>query len=225
MKRPDKEKKAFVSHASDVLGEIYDAINDLPALKLSELDTEKTALVVVDMINGFVKEGALASSNALAINESVAKLAAAFLEKKMSVAALADTHGADSPEFAAFPVHCLSGSAESSLTDELLVLEGIVRLEKNSTNGFHEAAVREWVEKSGADTFVVTGVCTDLCVMQFAVALKTWFNANNKRSRVIVPTGAVATYDGGTHDSALVGLMAEYIMQTSGVELCSEIEL
>ena len=47
------------------LSDLYDTLSGLERLRLSDFDPSRTALVVVDMINGFVKEGPLASPNAL----------------------------------------------------------------------------------------------------------------------------------------------------------------
>ncbi|MBE6753355.1 MAG: cysteine hydrolase [Ruminococcaceae bacterium] len=216
-------KNEFVKKCSEPLGAIYEQLHSLPELDVSSLAAEKAALIIVDMINGFVKEGALASPNALAINGTIAGLAALCKANGMSIAALADSHGEESPEFSAFPIHCMSGTAESQITDEILASCDAVRIEKNSTNGFLEPAFKEWLESLDTTTFVITGVCTDLCVLQLACTLKSWFNSINRPSRVIVPVDCAATYDGGSHDSTLVGTMALYIMQTSGIELCSKI--
>ena len=53
---------------------IAEKINNLPALNLHDLDKTKTSLVIIDMINGFVKEGALQSDRSLAIVDEVVKL-------------------------------------------------------------------------------------------------------------------------------------------------------
>ena len=137
------EKNAFVKAVSKNIGDIYDVIKALPELPLSQLVVDNAALIIVDMINGFTKEGALASPNALAINETIAQLAKACEENGIPVAALADTHGTSSPEFGAFPVHCMAGTSESEITSEIASSCKAERIEKNSTNGFHEAAFRE----------------------------------------------------------------------------------
>lgn len=74
------------------------------------------------------------------------------------------------------------------------------------------------------DTFIITGNCTDICVQQFAITLKTWFNRQNIKVRVIVPVNAVETYDFGLHDGDLMNVMALYNMMINGVEVVAGIE-
>ncbi len=210
-------------NAHRALDGITDMISALPELKLDQLVQDNAVLIVVDMINGFVKEGALASPNVLAINQHIADLAAACCANGIPVAALADCHTLSSPEFSSFPAHCLEGTAESELTAELKAAGKITRIEKNSTNGMLEPRFKEWLREYSSGTCVIVGCCTDLCIQQLALTLKTAYNRKNSTSRVIVPAKCVATYDLGFHDSALTGTMALYNMMLGGIELCSDI--
>ena len=49
-------------------------------------------------------------------------------------------------------------------------------IEKNSTNGFFAMDIADYAY---LDNFIVVGCCTDICVYQFVLALKTYFNQNN----------------------------------------------
>lgn len=209
--------------AHRALDQITDVISAVPELRLSRLVEDNAVLIVVDMINGFVREGKLASPNVLAINSHIADLAAACVKNGIPVAALADCHSLSSPEFGAFPPHCLEGTEETELTDELKAVSGITRIEKNSTNGALEPAFREWAREYGSGTYIIVGCCTDLCIQQLALTLKTGFDRRNDTSRIIVPVRCVATYDLGNHDAGLTGTMALYNMLLNGVELCADI--
>lgn len=95
-----------------------------------------------------------------------------------------------------------------------------IQYAKNSTNGFLEPAFQSWLqERPDKDIFLVTGDCTDICIQQFAVTLKTWFNRQNRVCRVIVPRARVDTYDAGLHAGDLVHAMALFNMMTNGVEI------
>jgi nicotinamidase-related amidase len=110
--------------------------------------------------------------------------------------------------------------------DELKDLGGWTLIPKNSTNGFLEPAFQEWLAKNEAiDTFIVTGDCTDICIQQFAITLKTWFNRKDRKSRIIVPIDAVDTYDLGLHSGDLMHVMALYNMIGNGVEVVSGIRV
>lgn len=74
------------------------------------------------------------------------------------------------------------------------------------------------------NTFIITGVCTDICVHQFSLTLKTYFNKQNKESRVIVPVNTVETYDLGMHNGDLMNIMALYSMTVNGIEVVAGVE-
>ena len=222
-------RKRFLKESEGPLGAIYDKLADLPSLELSELNPKTTALLVVDMINGFVKEGALASPNVLAINDAIAALSRACGTAGIRTVALCDSHPEDSPEFVSFPAHCVAGTAESEVTAEITAAAeaggGLIRIEKGSTNGMLESQLKMWIDFSGCDAFIIVGDCTDLCVLQLATSLKAWFNTNGKTCRVIVPTELVATYDLGEHTAPLQNLFALYNMSLHGIELVRSISL
>lgn len=197
-------------------------------LELSSLDKDKTALFVVDMVNGFVYSGALASPRVAAIVENVVEL-----NKKMKgykKVFFLDTHSKDSKEFRSFPMHCIKGEKEADLIDDLKTEDSkgqeTYYIEKNSTNGFHAETFKKWIEKyeDRVYNFIVTGCVTDICVLQFTLTLKSYFNENNKEKRIIVPINSVETYSGGTHDGDLVNLFALYNMHTSGIEIVDKIK-
>ena len=224
LKHKKDDASGFVNDTRNCLSEIYGSVYSAGPAELGSFDPQDTALIVVDMVNGFVKKGALASPNSLAINDTVARLAAGFGRAGMPVVCLCDTHRPSSPELTVYPEHCLEGTEEAELTSEIAdACPDCVRIKKNSTNGLMQPEFAQWLEKSGARTLVVCGVCTDICVQQLALSLKTCFNTRDVSSRIIVPINAVATYDLGPHDSRLTGLMALYNMSINGIELCSEI--
>ena len=144
-------------------------------------------LVVVDMINGFVNEGALADK---AVNDIVPTIIT-ILEKNIPSVFAVDEHDENAIEFKSFPVHCLKGSRESEIVDELKPYAKDIVC-KNSTNMAHAMDMAEFVKK--ADTFIITGCCTDICVMQFALTLRTYLNQHDLKKDVIIVCDGVETY-------------------------------
>lgn len=218
------KKKEFIKEIRPVLEAIFDQIADAPSLSFGELEDKNTVLLVVDMVNGFVKEGALASANVLAINEPVAAFAKACAEKNIPIAALCDAHDENSPEFESYPPHCVAGTVESDVTDEIKQACEFKRIEKGSVNGMLEPEFAQWLDETKAENIIIVGDCTDLCILQLANSIKAWFNRINRTSRVIVPTQLVSTYELGTHNAALTSLMALYNMSLNGVDVRSKIE-
>lgn len=207
------------------LNEINSLLEKLPVIRLEDLESEKSALIIVDMINGFIREGPMMSERVEAIIPEIVELSKKCDKLKIQKIAFADNHTDVSPEFDSYPRHCLKGTSESEIVDEIKAAGGYVLIPKNSTNGFLEEAFQKWLNTNDqTDTFIITGCCTDICVQQFAITLKTWFNKNNRYSRIIVPVNAVETYDLGPHDAELTNTMALYNMLINGVEVVKEVE-
>lgn len=194
------------------------------AIHLSTFDPESSALIVVDMINGFAIEGALSSPNTHSIISPIAQLMSRCQKHGIATLLFADTHSQESPEFQSYPVHCLQGSVESEPVQELYRIGGYDLIAKNSTNGFLEPEFQQWLATHPQITsFIVTGCCTDICVQQFSLALKTEFNRRNLPSRVVVPMELTATYDAPGHPAWITELASYQNMQTSGVEIVTQI--
>ena len=218
-------KKEFLNRSVNTLEHIFDMMEKLPSIQLSGLKPDKTAFIIVDMINGFVREGALQSPRAEGVIPEITRLSKACDELKIPKIAFADNHTNESPEFDSYPEHCLGGTSESEVVDEIKEIGGYTLIPKNSTNGFLEEEFQNWLKQNQhIKTFIVTGVCTDICVQQFSITLKTWFNSRNKKSRIIVPISMVDTYDLDIHDAELTNIMALYNMSINGVEIVTDIK-
>lgn len=196
----------------------------LPDLPLGSFAPASTALCILDMVNGFAVSGALASPRVGALIEPIAALARRCREVEMPVLAFADTHTPESPELSSYPPHCLRGTAEAEVCAPIAAVPGLVTFEKNSTNGFLEDPFRRWLEDNpGIRTLIAVGDCTDICVYQFAVAAKAYFNTRNHDARVIVPTALTDTFDAPGHPADLLNTVFWRSMQDNGVELCRQI--
>lgn len=194
---------------------------------LNLLDRDKTALFIVDMVVGFVYSGALSSPRVAAIANNIAELN----EKTKGYKKIffLDNHEKDSQEFRYFPAHCIKGTEEAEIIPELRNIysddSNIYYVEKNSTNGFHSKRFQDWLKKyeTKVDNYIIVGCVTDICILQFALSLKSYFNEKNINKTIIVPKNCVETYDGGSHDGYLMNLFALYNMHISGIEIIEKI--
>jgi nicotinamidase-related amidase len=219
------KKNEFLKRSGETLEEIFDMLAKLPAIQLKDLQGKQTALVIVDMVNGFAREGALKSPRVEGLIPEIAELSKACDELQITKLAFADCHTKASPEFDAYPAHCMIGTSEGEIVDELREIGGYTLIPKNSTNGFLEEEFQKWFkENEHINTFVITGDCTDICVQQFAVTLKTWFDMQNKKARVIIPVNTVETYDFGIHNGDLMNVMALHNIMTNGIEVVAGVE-
>ncbi|MGN1344421.1 MAG: cysteine hydrolase family protein [Traorella sp.] len=169
----------------------------------------KELLFVIDMVNGFVKEGSMHDQKIMSIVDVIQQ----ECEQHEHRLFIADTHPSDAIEFKSFPAHCIKNTHEAEIIDELKPYVQDI-LEKNSTNAFH---VLDKNIFNKYDSFKLVGCCSDICVMQFALSLKTYLNQMNMPKDVIVIEKGIATYDSPTHQADIYHQMAIQIMQQSGI--------
>jgi nicotinamidase-related amidase len=213
----------------------------LPTAAMADIiggQPERVALVSTDMINGFCKEGPLASERVGALADPVATLFRRAYDLGVRAIALPqDTHAPNAPEFAAYPPHCVAGTAESQTIAELRDLpfaNEMTVIEKNSLSPALNTSLSAWVvERPMLNTFVVVGNCTDLCVYSAAMHLRLDANAHNLQRRVIVPASAVDTFDIPVdvareqgilaHDADLHHMLFLHHMAQNGVEIVRDL--
>lgn len=169
----------------------------------------KELLFVVDMVNGFVKEGAMHDEKIMKITDVIIQECKNHPERLF----IADTHEKDAIEFNSFPAHCIKGTSEAEIIDELKPYVTEI-LPKNSTNTFH---VLNKDILTHYDSFKIVGCCSDICVMQFALSLKTYLNEMNMSQQVIVKEKGIATYDAPFHPAEEYHRMAVNMMAQSGI--------
>jgi nicotinamidase-related amidase len=182
------------------LEEWYAGLPELPLAELLAGEPERLAVISIDVINGFCKSGPLASERVGRIARPVAELfERAYALGVRSFALTQDTHDPNTPEFAAYPPHCVRGTEESEAVDELKALPffaDVAVFPKNSINSHLGTGLTAWVrERPQVDRFVVVGDCSDLCIYQAAMHLRLEANAENLARRVVVPADAVDTFD------------------------------
>lgn len=214
----------FIEDSRAALLDMLEHLKNVKTLDTTDLDKEKTALIIIDMVNGFAKKGNLSSPRVEAIIPNVRRTAQISREREFKLLAFADCHCKGCEEFSSYPEHCLSGTKESELIDELKDIIGIEIIKKNSTNGFIEDEFKKWLNNNGdIDTFIIVGDCTDICVMQFSLSLKTFFNKNNKPVKIFIPLDSVDTFDLGIHRGDFMNISSLFIMEANGAEIVSQI--
>lgn len=182
----------------------------------------KKLLLVIDMVNGFVKEGALADSYINNITPNIIKMIEKYNKEGNDIISIQEGHNKNSKEFESFPSHCVVGTKEAELIDELLPYkENMKVIRKNSTCGFVTEEFLNYIKQNEKELeeIVLTGCCTDLCVMNFALPLKNYINEKDLNIKVIVYKNSVETYDSPVHNRNEYNEMAFKIMQQNGIEI------
>lgn len=152
----------------------------------------RSGLVIVDAVNGFATVGAgylappVPNAQVERMVSESSRLARLFLERGQPVSAFLDTHEPGKPE-PPYPPHCEKGTGEENLVPDLAWLEGakgVTLIRKDCINGFVGAIdlatgrnmMVDWVNENSLEAVVVTGICTDICVMDFVL---TFLSARN----------------------------------------------
>lgn len=196
----------------------YDNLNYYNKILLKE---GNTVLVVVDMTNGFAKCGNLYSDRVAGIIDPVVEYIKMFPSfQKMY---FLDEHKDDAKEFQAFPPHGTGDEGKLIPELEALIDEKSIKISKNSINGFFAPDFGDWLENNFKDinNYIIVGDCTDLCVMQFALSVKAFYNQWGMESNIIIPINAVETFDlkETFHDAELMNLFAFYNMELNGIKI------
>ena len=178
-------------------------------------------LIVVDMINGFIKEGNMADETINHITPKIIKLIEKTLEKNEGLAFIKDTHNENSTEFKKFPIHCLQGTSEAELIDELKSYEkDALVYEKNSTSTmFAKGFINDIDKMKALRKVIITGCCTDICVLNLAIPLVIYFDETDRQIEVEVVEDAVETYDAPYHNRNEYNEMAFKLMKQAGVRI------
>lgn len=191
---------------------------------LSMEDLHNPIIFVVDMVNGFVHEGALHDE---AIHDITGNILNLIQDAQQRVIFIADSHPPKTREFISYPSHCVIGTSESEIIEELKPhVQELMR--KNSTNTFTCPDFQHFLQEridQYAD-IVITGCCTDICVMQFALCLNAWLNEHNKEQhRIIIPINCVDTYHiNDVHDAQSCNEFSIRNMEANGIYIVSELE-
>jgi nicotinamidase-related amidase len=164
-------------------------------------DPAGAAVFAADMVVGFCDRGRLASTRLAAlVNPIVELFQRAHAHGIRQFVLVQDAHHPRTPEFLAFPPHCVRGTEEAHTIQALRALpfaDHFTIIEKNSLHPALETDLDRWLDAHPeVHTALVVGTSTDLGVYQLAMYLRLRANARNLSDfRVIVPAEAVDTYD------------------------------
>lgn len=188
---------------------------------MKKLEKLKELLIIVDMINGFVKEGALADKFIQHTISEQIKLIEEALLKKEGLMFIQDSHQKESAEFKRYPEHCVEGAYESEVIDELKEYqEYALNYKKNSTSTiFAPNFMKNIKQMKELKQIVIAGCCTDICVMNLAIPLKNFFDQYNKEVNIVVPQNAVETYNSPWHNREEYNEMAFKLMEQAGIKV------
>ena len=157
------------------------------------VDPTRTALIVVDMQNDFVKEGgSLVVPDAEGTIPAIRRLLDLARESGMKVVFTQDTHTDGDPEWEIWPEHVREGSWGWRIVDELEPRQDEPVIRKVRYDAFYGTHLDHFLRLWGVDTLIVCGTVANICVHYTAAsAALRWYD-------VIIPkdaTSALAPFD------------------------------
>lgn len=160
----------------------------------------KEALLVIDMLNDFVLEGApLEVPDTRKIIPAIQREISAARDKGVPVIYLCDAHEEQDKEFSKFgwPAHAVAGTTGAEVVEELKPRKEDILLRKTSYSGFYNMDLDATLKKRGVDSLILTGCVTHICILFIA------FDAVLRDYTVTVPKDGIAGIEKEDHDAAL----------------------
>lgn len=158
----------------------------------------KKVLLVIDMLNDFVRAGApLEVPGARDIIPNIKKKIEEARREKIPVIYLCDAHAPDDPEFRVWPKHAVRGSPGAAVIEELKPEKKDSVILKTTYSGFFGTKLDALLKKIRPKQLIATGVCTEICVL-YTVA-----DAYMRGYEVDVPEECVSGLTKEDHEFAL----------------------
>ena len=168
--------------------------------KVKNLEVYENMFIVVDMVNGFVREGVLHDEKIAKVIPRQIELIKEAKNNGSLIVFIKDTHNEEAVEFRRFgnTKHCVRGTSEAEIVDELLPfldLDDTISVEKNSTSFMESPEFRRIATIARNIKRVdVVGCCTDICDFNGIMGYANFSDQNNRGIEFKLHTDAVATY-------------------------------
>lgn len=165
---------------------------DVPDYEVAEsvaVDPRRTALLIVDMQNDFVRpDGCLSVPAAAATVPAITSLRDFAHRHDIAVFYTQDSHYAGDPEFELWGEHVLVGSEGWRIIDELapVAARGDKVFRKDRYDGFFRTNLDQTLKARSIDTLIICGTVANICVLYTAAsAAIRWY-------RVILPLDGIS---------------------------------
>ncbi len=131
----------------------------------------KRALLVVDMLNDFVRQGSpLEVPETRAILPALRRRIAKARREEELVVYVCDAHRKNDPEFArmGWPPHAVEGTPGAGVVPALAPEPGDVVVEKRTYSGFHGTPLHFLLRRYGIRHIALSGCVTNICILYTA---------------------------------------------------------
>jgi nicotinamidase-related amidase len=194
---------------------------DVPELQFQkniELSADKTALIIVDMQNDFVKEsGKLVVPAASETIKPISQLLGRCREVGIPIVFTQDTMYEGDPEFDIWPEHCLHKTEGWNIIDELKPLENELVCIKNRYDGFYGTNLEHYLSRVwNIKNVIIVGTVANICVLHTAgSAGLRWFN-------IVMPANGISALN--EFDQAMTLRQVSWLYAGKIVKDCADIK-
>jgi nicotinamidase-related amidase len=193
---------------------------DVPEYEVQDgvrVDPGRTALIIGDMQNDFVKEGGtLVVPDAEGTIPAIGSLLDQARESGMRVVFVQDTHREGDPEWEIWGEHCREGSWGWQVVDEFAPREDEATVRKPRYDAFYGTSLEHMLRVWGIDTLIICGTVANICVHYTASsAAMRWFN-------VIVPRDCISSFNDFDMEASLsqtATLLGEVVASSGDIEI------
>lgn len=197
-------------------------VPDYEVVEEVTLDPRKSALLIIDMQNDFVKPGGkLFVPDAPGTIPQIQGLLALAREHNLFTVFTQDTHYPGDPEFPIWGEHCLAGTWGWQIVDELAPHEGELVLQKRRYDAFYGTPLDHELRLRRIEQLLICGTVASICVHYTAAsAALRWYN-------VIIPidaTSALHPFDLEAANRQTAFLFRGTLTHTKGVRIGTSLE-
>jgi nicotinamidase-related amidase len=194
---------------------------EVPKLNYKEiikLPVKKSALVIVDMQNDFVKEGgSLLVPAAIETVSNIKHLISIFRKKGAQVIYTQDTHFEGDKEWEIWPVRCKKDSWGWKIINEIKPRNEDMVFQKNRYDGFYGTSLEHYLRIWGIENLVITGTVSNICVANTASSAGLrWYH-------IIVPADSISAQN--EFDQALTLRQVSFLYNGDISKSCKNIHL
>jgi len=169
-------------------------IPEIPFKETVQLPASKSAVIIVDMQNDFVKpNGTLMVPDAIDTIEAIQGVLQTARGAGVPIAYTQDTHYEGDREWAIWPEHCRANTWGWQIIDELAPATGDLVCQKSRYDGFYDTSLDHYLTRVWqVEHLVIVGTVASICVLHTAASAGLrWFH-------VVVPangTSALTDFD------------------------------
>lgn len=152
----------------------------------------KKALLIMDMLNDFIKRGApLEVPKARGIIRNIRRELGKARRAGIPVIYCCDRHEPRDREFEVWPPHAVRGTQGAEIIEELRPIKDEPVVAKKTYSAFYRTSLEKILKGLGVKHLILTGVVTNICILYTAV------DAYMRGYEITVPEDCVAGLKAG----------------------------